>query len=409
MKKFHMGKYSPYVWKGVNKWGKKAQGIIIAENDMAAENEARRSGMTIHYLKKRPFWILKGKATSQIKILDIVFLMRQLSTLISAGVPLVQSLEIMSSGPEKVRLRALLLTIRDDVAAGQTFAEALAPYPYLFNLLICGLINAGEQSGTLDKMVNEVANYLEYHEYLKSRIKKALYYPATVLSFALLICLAMLIFLVPRFEKIYASFNAKLPAFTMQVVNFSHFLRDNWWAILIVFIALIYGFKKLKEKSEGFRRMLDTIAVRMILFGPLTQKAMIARISSTLAITLNAGIPLIDALSRVAKVATNVLFRDAILQTQELVIQGEPIALSMRSTQMFPSIVTQMVEIGEKSGALDHMLEKVGEYYREQVNSAVEGLTTMIEPIMIVFVGALVGVFILAMYLPIFNLGLAVK
>jgi type IV pilus assembly protein PilC len=409
VKKFHLGKYSPYVWKGINKWGRKAQGIIIAENDTTAENEARRLGMTIHYLKKRSFWLLTGRATSQIKILDIVFLMRQLSTLIAAGVPLVQSLEIMSVGPEKVKLRALLLTIRDDVASGQTFSEALTPYPYLFNTLICGLINAGELSGTLDKMVNEVANYLEYHEYLKSRIKKALYYPATVLSFALLICLAMLIFLVPRFEKIYASFNAKLPAFTMQVINFSHFLRDNWWIILMGFIALIYGFKKLREKSEGFRRILDTIAVRMILFGPLTQKAMIARISSTLAITLNAGIPLIDALNRVAKVATNVLFRDAIIQTRELVIQGEPIALSMRSTLMFPSMVTQMIEIGEKSGALDHMLEKVGEYYREQVNSAVEGLTTMIEPIMIVFVGALVGVFILAMYLPIFNLGLAVK
>lgn len=409
MKSFHMGKYSAYVWKGVNKWGRKASGIIIANNDANAENDARRLGVTIHYLKKRAFWTLTGNATNNTKIIDIVFLMRQLSTLIAAGVPLVQSLEIMSTGADKVKLRAMLLTIRDDITDGKTFADALAPYPNLFNPLICGLINAGEQSGTLDKMVAEVANYMEYHEFLKNRVKKALYYPITVLSFAIAICIAMLVFLVPRFEKIYASFNAKLPAFTLKVIGLSHTIRENWWLILIIVGISIYTFKILKEKSDRFQRTLDILSIRFILFGSLLQKAIISRICSTLAITLTAGIPLIDSLSRAAKVANNQLYRDAILQTREQVTQGESVALALRSTQMFPPMVSQMIEIGEKSGSLDHMFDKVGQYYREQVNTAVEGLTTMIEPIMIIIVGALIGVFVVAMYLPIFNLGMAIK
>jgi len=409
MKSFFMGKYSPYVWKGINKWGRKAKGIIIADSDASAENEARRLGVTIHYLKKRAFWTLTGNATNNTKILDIVFLMRQLSTLIAAGVPLVQSLEIMSTGADKVKLRALLLTIRDDITDGKTFAEALAPYPQFFNQLICGLINAGEQSGTLDKMVAEVADYLEYHEFLKNRVKKALYYPITVFSFAILVCVAMLVFIVPRFEKIYASFNAKLPAFTLKVIGISHSIRDNWWLILIIIGISIYTFKILKEKSDGFQRMLDTITIRIILFGPLMQKAIISRLCSTLAITLAAGIPLIDALSRAAKVTNNQLYSDAILQAREQVTQGESIALALRGSQMFPPMVSQMVEIGEKSGSLDQMFDKVGQYYREQVNTTVEGLTTLIEPLMIILVGALIGVFVIAMYLPIFNLGMAVK
>ncbi|OGT44010.1 MAG: hypothetical protein A3F13_04615 [Gammaproteobacteria bacterium RIFCSPHIGHO2_12_FULL_40_19] len=409
MTTFKMGKYKPYVWKGINKWGQKATGVIVAEEDAAAEHEARTLGITIHYLQQRSLWMLPGKADRKIKIIDIVFIMRQLSTLLTAGVPLVHSLEIISSGAEKVKLRAMLLTIRDDIANGRTFAEAITPYPQFFNALICGLINSGEQSGTLDKMVNEVANYLEYHEYLKSRIKRALYYPITVLSVAIIVCISMLVFLVPRFEKIYASFNAKLPGFTLAVVSLSHHLRENWWLILIVLAVIFYLFRQLRQTSNGFNRFLDRLAIRIILFGPIVQKAIISRICSTLSITLVAGIPLIDALNRVAKVANNQLFRDALLQTREQVVQGESISLAMRGTLMFPPMVSQMVEIGEKSGSLDHMLSKVGEYYREQVDSSVEGLTTLIEPLLIVTIGIIVGIFVFAMYLPIFNLGLVIK
>lgn len=407
--KFTLGKYQAYVWKGVNRWQKKVKGIIVAENDAGAEIEARKLGVTITYLKKRIFWLLPGSSTNNIKIIDIVLVMRQLSTLINAAVPLTQSLEIMSTGADKVRLRALILSVRDSIANGKTFSEALTAYPQFFNPLICGLINAGEQSGTLDKMVAEVADYLEHQEYLKSRIKKALYYPITVFSTSILVCLGMLIFLVPKFEKIYASFNAKLPEFTLQVIGVSHFIKENWWILLIVGALCIYGFKKLKQKSLGFQRMLDTIAVRVILFGSVTQKAIISRICSTLSATLAAGIPLVEALNHVAKVANNLLFYEAVMQIREQVTQGESVALAIRTTQMFPAMVAQMIEIGEKSGALDQMFGKVGQYYREQVNSVVEGLTTMIEPIMIVFLGAIVGVFLLAMYLPIFNLGMAIK
>ena len=409
IKKFNMGKYKAFEWRGINKWQAKAKGYVVAEDYISAEAQTRKLGINILFLKERGSLMQKTGARAGIKIEDIVLVMRQLSTLLSAGIPLVQALEIMSAGSEKLKLRALILTIRDDISGGKTFSETLSLYPYFFNPLICGLINAGEQSGTLDKLVNEVAGYLEYHEYLKNRVKRAMYYPITMLSVAILACLGMLIFLVPRFEKIYASFNAKLPAFTMVFVNASHSVRENWWIILIVLFVIVYTLKKLKQKSRRFQRMLDASVLRVIIFGSLIRKAILARICATLSITLAAGIPLIDALNRTAKVATNQFYQDAILQTREQVTQGEPMALAMRSTQMFPPMVTQMIEIGEKSGSLELMLNKVGEYYRDDVNTSVEGLTTLIEPLLIVVLGIIIGVFVIAMYLPIFKLGSAIK
>lgn len=251
MKKFFMGKYKAYVWKGLNKWDQKAKGIIVAEDDAQAENETRKLGVNIDLLTYRHFLLLPNATSKSVKIMDIVLLMRQLTTLISAGVPLVQSLEIVSNGAEKVRLRALLLTIRDSVASGKTFSEALAPYPYFFNPLICGLINAGEQSGTLEKMVDEIANYLERQEYLRNRIKRAMYYPFTMLGIATIVILAMLIYLVPRFEKIYASFHAKLPAFTQKIVTFSHIIRDDWWIVLIGFFCINLPHQNIKSKIHS--------------------------------------------------------------------------------------------------------------------------------------------------------------
>lgn len=409
MKTFNMGKYKTFFWKGVSKWHDKARGVIVVADQVTAEYEARKLGVAVTYFKERPVWMLPTRLTKKIKIIDIVLLMRQLSTLIAAGVPLVQSLEIVSSGAEKVRFRALILTIRDDIAGGKTFADSLVPYPYYFNPLICGLISAGEQSGTLDRLVNEVANYLEHAEYLKNRIKRAMYYPITMMTIALCACLAMLIFLVPRFEKIYRSFNAKLPGFTQTIVNLSHTIREDWYLCLLGVFLCVIAFKQLKARNIAFQRALNALSMNMILFGSLIRKAIISRICSTLAITLGAGIPLVDALTRIAKVANNYYFSDAILHTREQVIQGESISLAMKSTQLFPPMVTQMVEIGEKSGALEHMFSKVGEYYRDQVNTTVEGLTTLIEPLLIVILSIIIGIFVIAMYLPIFRLGMAIK
>lgn len=409
MKKFQLGKYKGYVWKGTNKWGQKAMGVIVAENDARAEEEARLLGMPIHSLTQRHFLLLPGAATNQTRVIDIVLMMRQLTTLISAGIPLVQALEIIAVGVEKVRFRALLLTIRDDIANGKTFSDALQPYPYFFNQLICGLVQAGEQSGTLDKMVTEVALYLERQEYLKNRVKRAMYYPITMVSIAALVIVAMLIFIVPRFEKIYASFHAKLPAFTQKIMSLSQFIRHDWWLVIIIVIGFMYGFQQLNEKSTRFQYWRDALSIKIFIFGALAKKAIISRICSTLAVTLAAGIPLMDALNRVAKISQNHWYRDAMLMASEEVAQGESISMAMRGTQLFPPLVTQMIEIGEKSGSLDMMFSKVGEYYRDQVNTAVEGLTTIIEPLLIVIVGAIVGVFIIAMYLPIFNLGMAIK
>lgn len=406
---FLMGKYQAYVWKGVNKWNKKTSGIIIAEDDVSAESESRRLNLAITSLKKRPVWLLPGKADRNVKTIDIVYTMRQLSTLINAGVPLMQSMEIMAMGSEKAKLRAMLLTIRDTISSGKTFSEALQPFPTYFTPLICGLIHAGEQSGTLDKMVLEVANYLEHNEHLKNKIKKASYYPATILTVMILIVIGILTFLVPRFEKIYASFNAKLPTFTLQVVRLSNFIRDDWWIILTTIIGLVFLYRTVSKNSAVFRYSRDALLLKLFIIGNLIQKVTIARVCATLSITLTAGIPLIDALSRIARVATNQLYRESIAHAREQVVQGESIATALRETQLYPPMVTQMIEIGEKSGSLDQMFNKIGQYYSEQVDTTVDGLTTLIEPLMIIIVGIIVAIFMFAMYLPIFNLGLSIK
>lgn len=409
MRNSGMGKYQAYVWKGHNKWRQKVNGIIIAENDFNAENQAQQLGVTITYFRQRHVLLLPRQAAKNIKIADIVFSMRQLATLISASVPLVQALEIMSEGIEKARLRALLLIIRDDVAAGQTFSQALTMHPRYFSPMICGLVAAGEQAGTLDQIMNEIATFLERHEQLKHAIKKALYYPGAVLSIALLIMLGMLIFLVPQFQAIYTSFGAKLPAFTQLVVDFSYLIRHYWWLLLLGLGILIVGIMQLSRRSENFRRVRDYSVLKIFLFGELARKAIISRICLTLAITLAAGVPLMNALERLIQVAGNILFRDAIAQTREEVAQGESMAKSMKETFLFPSLVVQMVNIGEKSGALESMLRKISDYYREQVNTMVDGLTTLIEPILLILIAAIIGSFVVAMYLPIFNLGMAIK
>lgn len=404
-----MGKYQAYVWKGQNKWQKKVSGIIVADGDFSAENQARQLGVSITYFKQRSVMLLSRGAAKSIKIADIVFTMRQLSTLITSGIPLVQALEIMAEGLEKVKLRALLLTVRDSLAAGGSFSEALSEHPQFFPPMLCGLIAAGEESGTLDQIVKEIASYLERQEQLKRMIKKALYYPVTVICIALLIAIGMLVFLVPQFEAIYASFGAKLPAFTQAFVNFSNALRQYWWLMLIGVAAFVYGLLQLNKRSFRFQRMRDRLILNVILFGDLARKAIISRICLTLSITLSAGIPLINALSQITEASGNILFSEALAQTREEITQGEPMAKSLQETYLFPALVIQMVNIGEKSGSLEEMLRKVAEYYREQVNAMVDGLTTMLEPILLVLISGVIGSFIIAMYLPIFNLGMAMK
>jgi len=409
MQNHGMGKYQAYVWKGHNKWRQKVDGIIIADSDFNAELQARQLGVTITYFKQRHVLLLPRKATKNIKVADIVFSMRQLATLIAASVPLVRALEIMSEGIEKARLRALLLTIRDNVAAGQLFSQALSEHPRYFSSMICGLIASGEQAGTLDQIMNEIAIFLERQEQLKRVVKKALYYPVMVIIIAFIIMLVMLIFLVPQFQAIYTSFGAKLPAFTQAVVDLSYVIRHYWWILLTCFGALVILIMQLSKRSENFRRMRDYSILKIFLFGELAKKAIISRICLTLSITLSAGVPLLHALGQIMQAAGNILFRDAISQTREEISQGEPMAKAMQETYLFPPLVVQMVNIGEKSGALESMLRKIADYYRDEVNTMVDGLTTLIEPILLIIIASIIGVFVIAMYLPIFNLGMAIK
>src|SRR3990167_5562223 len=272
--------------------------------------------------------------------------------------------------------------------------------------MICGLIFTGEQAGTLDRILKEIAQFMERQEQLKQAIKKAMYYPAAVLCIAIAIMIGMLIFLVPKFQEIYQSFGAKLPRFTQIVVNLSDVFRHYWWVFLLGLIGCIYGIVQLNKRSEKFRQLRDYTVLKLFLFGELARKAIISRICLTLSITLSAGVPLLSALTQIKVVAGNILFRDAIDQIREEVIQGEPMAKAMHETYLFPPLVVQMTNIGEKSGALENMLRKVADYYREQVDAMVDGLATLIEPILLMLIALIIGSFVVAMYLPIFNLGM---
>lgn len=404
-----LGKYKTFIWRGTNHWGSKTRGFIVAENAYAAELESRKLGTNISSITEKPFWLLPGALTNKIKIADIVHMMRQLSTLINAGIPIIQALEILILSSERVRLSVLLLNLKEEVASGVTLSGALALYPEFFSQLVRGLIHTGEQSGTLDKMSAEAANYLEHQEKLKTKVKTALFYPALVITVAFGVILAMLLFLIPRFEKIYASFNAKLPAFTLKIIGLSQWIREDWWQLVLIVALFIWAFKKLNQYSPAFRYTKDKMILKIPLFGKLIKQSLTARICSTLAITLSAGIPIMDALSRCATIPNNAFFCEAILFVQNQVEQGQNMACAFRETQVFSPMVTQMIEVGEKSGSLNKMLAKISEYYTEEVDSVVNGLTTLIEPLLIVFIASIVGVFLFAMYLPIFNLGMIIK
>ena len=326
--------------------------------------------------------------------------------MVAAGIPLVQALEITASGTEKLSMKALVLAISKDVTAGCAFAEALQKHPRYFNRLICSLVNSGETSGTLDTVLDQIAGYLERLEVLKRRIKKAMYYPIIMLTVTLVVAVILLGFVVPQFAELYHSFGAQLPGPTRVVIGLSNFLKNFWWLILILSIAAGFTFITLKQRSKKFKRFLDRLAIRIFIFGPVIRKAILARISRTLEITLGAGIPLVDALRGVAGVANNSVYSDAVLQVREDITSGKQMYVAMSATKLFPSMMLQMIGVGEKSGALEKMLSKIADFFDDEVETTVDGLSTLLEPIMLIMLGIIIGGFVISMYLPIFRLGM---
>ena len=393
-----------FLWSGTDKSGRNSKGEIRAASPAMAKAQLRRQGIKPKNVKKKskPLFGSGGKA---IKAADIAIFTRQLATMLKAGVPLVQSFEIVAEGSEKPKMQELINTIRNDVAAGGGLAPSLAKHPRLFDELFCSLVASGEDSGTLEVMLDRVATYKEKTEQLKAKIKKALTYPTAVIVVAIVVTAILLIKVVPQFAETFRSFGSDLPAFTLFVLVISNFVQKWWFVILLMIIAAIFVFREAKIRSVKFSEFLDRLILRLPIFGTIVHDSVIARFSRTLATTFAAGVPLVDALESTAGAAGNSVYAKAIRQVKDDVTTGSTLYSSTKATGLFPNMLLQMMSIGEESGSLDEMLDKVANHYEEAVDNAVDSLSSLMEPMIMAILGVLVGGLMIAMYLPIFMLG----
>ncbi|KRG35705.1 type II secretion system F family protein [Psychrobacter sp. P11G3] len=395
-----------FVYDGVNRRGQKVKGETTSRSLELAKATLRKQGITVKGIKKKPKPLYTFKKA--IKAIDIAIFARQLATMMKAGVPLTQSFEIVADSLDNPSMKDLVLKIKADIEAGGTFASSLRKHPRYFDDLFCSLVESGEQSGALETMLERVATYKEKSELLKAKIKKAMKYPIAVIVVAIIVTMILLIKVVPVFSDLFESFGAELPAFTQMVVGMSEWMQA-WWFILIIAIGgAIIGFSEAKKRSKKFRDFLDRAVLKAPIFGNIAYQAIIARFSRTLSTTFAAGVPLIDALDSTAGATNNVVFYNATQQIKNDVSTGQQLQFSIRSTNLFPSLVIQMVGIGEESGSLEEMLDKVAVYYENEVDNAVDGLTSLMEPMIMAVLGVLVGGLVIAMYLPIFQMGAVV-
>lgn len=398
-----------FVWEGKNRKGLKVRGELSGPNMAVVKAQLRKQGIQPEKVKRAPKPLMGGGAKGKkIQTADVTFFTRQMATMIKAGVPLVQSFEIVAEGLDNPSMRVLVLGIRDKVAAGNDFASALKEYPQYFDELTCNLIESGERSGALETMLDKVAVYKEKTEALKSKIKKAMGYPIATLSIAAIVTAILLIKVVPTFESMFKSFGSELPAPTQFVVYLSEQAQIYWFPVALVIAGIVIAFGQAKKRSPAFRDQVDRMTLKMPIFGDLTQKAAVARFARVLSTTFAAGVPLVEALESVSGAVGNAVYRDAVLAVRSEVATGQQMHFAMRATGVFPNMVVQMTSIGEESGALDGMLDKAATYYEQEVDDAVDGLTAMMEPLVMSFLGVVVGGLIVAMYLPIFQMGAAI-
>ena len=399
-----MAEAATFVWEGTDRTGRKTKGEISSLNPALAKAELRKQGIVASKVRKKGKGISFGGG-APIKPADIALFTRQMATMMRAGVPLVQAFEIVSDGVDKPKMAKLIKDIRTDVAGGNSFASAIRKHPDYFDELFCNLVDAGEQSGALETMLDRIATYKEKTESLKAKVKKAMTYPIAVLLVAVVVSGILLIKVVPQFENVFAGFGAELPAFTQMVIQLSEFAQSSWLGIVVGFAAFVMIFRQVYKRSEGLRETLDKVALKAPVAGDIIEKSAIARYARTLSTTFAAGVPLVDALNSVAGSTGNSVYTEAVYKVRDDVSTGQQLNFSMRSTGVFPNMVVQMVAIGEESGALDDMLDKSASYYEEQVDNAVDNLTALMEPMIMAVLGVLVGGLIIAMYLPIFQLG----
>ncbi len=396
-----------FTWEGTDKRGSKIKGEQTAKNVNLVKAELRRQGINPTKVRKKakPLFGASGKS---IKPQDIAVFSRQLATMMQAGVPLVQGFDIVAGGQNNPRMKDMLVDIKNNIESGSSLSESLAKHPVQFDELYVNLVAAGEQAGVLDTLLDEIATYKERIEEIKSKIKKALFYPAAVVGVAIIVSLVLLIYVVPQFEVIFQDAGADLPAFTAGIISLSEWLQADGWILGIVFGGTIGGIIFAKKRSKAFAHFLDRVVLKIPVIGEIMHNSAIARFSRTLSTTFAAGVPLVDALETVSGATGNQVYGNAVKQIREDVSVGHQLQLAMRQVDLFPHMVVQMTAIGEEAGALDQMLKKVAEFYENEVNQAVDALSSLLEPIIMVIIGGLVGSLVVGMYLPIFKLAAVV-
>ena len=397
---------TPFVWEGTDRNGKKIKGKTVANDEAQVRADLRRQGVVPSRIKKQSKGLFAGggKVTSA----DISIFSRQLATMLAAGIPLVQAFEIVGNGHENAAMQKLIMAIKGDVEGGSSLAESLAKHPLYFDDLFVNLVESGEQAGALESLLDKIATYKEKTEAIKKKIKKALTYPAAVLVVAFVVTAILLIFVIPSFEDLFKGFGADLPTFTRMVIDLSFFVRTKGIFLAAVFGGAVAAFIYFKKRSRPFRHFLDRMMLKAPIIGPILEKAAIARYARTLSTMFSAGVPLVEALESVAGATGNIVYETGIMEMRDEVATGQRLQVSMENTDLFPNMVIQMIAVGEESGSLDEMSGKVADFYEEDVDNAVDNLSSLLEPMIMGILGVLVGGLVVAMYLPIFKLGAVV-
>jgi len=396
---------APFTWEGTDRTGKKVKGKVVSTSEAAVRSELRRQGVVPTRVRKQSMLFRKqGKVTAA----DIAIFSRQLATMMTAGIPLVQSFDIVGAGHENPAMQKLILAIKGDVEGGTSLHEALGKHPLYFDDLYVNLVEAGEQAGALETLLDKIATYKEKTEALKKKVKKALFYPAAVMVVAVIVTVILLIFVIPQFESLFKGFGADLPAFTQFVIDMSRGLQNNWPIFVGVVAGTGYTFFYFKKRSKAMREFLDRALLKFPIIGPIMYKSAVARFARTLSTMFAAGVPLVEALESVAGACGNIVFENAVLKMRDEVATGQRLQRAMENTGLFPNMVIQMIAVGEEAGALDAMSGKVATFYEAEVDNAVDSMSSLLEPLIMAILGVLVGGMVIAMYLPIFKLGAVV-
>ncbi len=391
----------PFAWEGRDKRGARIKGRSLAPDEQTLRAELRRQGVAPSKIRKQR----QGRKGGKVNPGDVAVFSRQLATMLAAGIPLVQAFEIVGAGHEKPAMQKLILDVKADVESGTSLHEALGKHPLYFDDLYVNLVEAGEQAGALESLLDKVATYKEKTEALKKKVKKALFYPAAVLVVAVIVTIVLLVFVIPQFEALYKGFGANLPAFTQFVIHISQIVQHDGLFIAMVTGGLVWAFIYFKKRSRAMREFLDRLVLKLPIIGPILNKAAIARYARTLSTMFAAGVPLVEALDSVAGATGNIVYENAVKKMRDEVATGQRLQRSMENTGLFPNMVNQMIAVGEESGSLDEMSGKVATFYEAEVDNAVDAMSSLLEPLIMLVLGVLVGGLVIAMYLPIFKLG----